>query len=225
MYFLTTKCCLKRIPVFIPDNFYVILWKLIILIFLILYFFAIPLKASFKEVNFKDELMVYLFFYIPLPFFILDIVRCFNTGYYEDGILQKSRKKIALKYTRFHFFLDLLTTLSIIFTNYLEDGSIIYLVIMLRIVRLKELLEEITKHFQVEERFPNTFILSRLMALIIFVAHFAGCGFHYVAILEAENDKRTWLHKAGIENEDWDVRYTSTLYFSVITMITGKNIV
>lgn len=60
------------------------------------------------------------------------------------------------------------------------------------------------------------------MILIIFVAHFAGCGFHLIARLETESGRFSWLHKSKIEDETWDVRYINCLYFSVITMITGN---
>lgn len=108
---------LYKIPVFIPDSLYIILWKMLILLILSMYFFIIPLQFSFSEVKLSDDSWEFLFIIIPIPIFVSDILRCFNTGFYEDGVLISSRKRICYKYLKFHFSLDLLTTLSIIFTN------------------------------------------------------------------------------------------------------------
>ncbi len=56
--------------------------------------------------------------------FLLDILFCFNTAHYEEGQLITNRKKIAIKYLRFEFWFDVVTSIALI-TNPLDFNSFV----------------------------------------------------------------------------------------------------
>jgi len=48
------------------------------------------------------------------------------------------------------------------------------------------------------------------------MAHYLGCGFHYISI----SGSHSWIKQFNIENSDWFVRYVYCIYFSFVTMST-----
>lgn len=48
------------------------------------------------------------------------------------------------------------------------------------------------------------------------MAHYLGCGFHYISI----SGSHSWIKQFNIENSDWFTRYVYCIYFSFVTMST-----
>lgn len=91
---------IKRMRVFNPDSFGINLWKMIILITTIVQIFLMPLIMSFQIGLDRDYEQVVLF-KLPLFLFIMDMILNFNTGYYEEGGIMLSRKRIIKQYLSF----------------------------------------------------------------------------------------------------------------------------
>lgn len=64
--------------------------------------------------------------------------------------------------------------------------------------------------------------LTKLFALVFFVAHYCGCIFYYISSLDYENnaDHSSWILKYNAANDSWGSLYLDGLYFSIITMVT-----
>ena len=53
------------------------------------------------------------------------------------------------------------------------------------------------------------------------MAHFVACGFHYVGYSDIQNGRDdTWLNKQQIVEEPNGIRYLTSIYFAMITMVT-----
>lgn len=57
--------------------------------------------------------------------------------------------------------------------------------------------------------------------MIILLAHFFGCGFHYLARIELENNgTNNWLVSKEIHESSWSIRYLDSFYFAIVTAVT-----
>jgi hypothetical protein len=57
--------------------------------------------------------------------------------------------------------------------------------------------------------------------MICLLAHFFGCGFHYVGMEGIRNgSESTWLQARGIEYTDSVTRYIESYYFAFVTAST-----
>ena len=56
--------------------------------------------------------------------------------------------------------------------------------------------------------------------MIVLLAHFCGCGFHYIGWVVPPHGANTWLMRINMNDASTEDRYVLSLYFSVITMIT-----
>jgi hypothetical protein len=54
--------------------------------------------------------------------------------------------------------------------------------------------------------------------MIIMVAHFCGCGFHYLGIKNTESTN--WLDKFDFRSKTVFEKYINSVYFAIITMNT-----
>jgi len=59
----------------------------------------------------------------------------------------------------------------------------------------------------------------KLLGLIIYVAHWCGCGFRYLSFFN-EKGELGWIEKQNLTHETAFVQYLNSLYYAVITMIT-----
>lgn len=73
------------------------------------YYFQIPLNLCFddyKASDFQNQ-----FDYFITSYYFTDILLNFTTGYYEKELLVRNRKKIIIRYFKFWFWLDMISTM------------------------------------------------------------------------------------------------------------------
>jgi hypothetical protein len=57
--------------------------------------------------------------------------------------------------------------------------------------------------------------------MIVLLAHFFGCGFHYVSYYGVENgEENTWLNYKELEHADILTKYIESFYFAFVTAST-----
>ena len=158
-----------------PNNSFLILWEIFIFAILSMLIFYVPYHVSFSFLpNFTQQYSVSLIMkYVPF-ILIIDSFININTGYYDKGTTVKNRKLIILNYLKIQFSLDFITISSIL---YLSNYSIVFL---LRIYQFNQLINKIDENFQLQYKIPTFFNLFKLLLTIIIVAHFCGCGFHFI---------------------------------------------
>ena len=97
----------KLNPIFDPGKKRFILWNILNLLIVVFHFFEIPFVLSFN-LKYENQLLKIIFFI----FFFIDLLKNFNTAYFEKGTLIFSRKKIFIRYiTSFYFYADLIAVI------------------------------------------------------------------------------------------------------------------
>ncbi|KZV53895.1 hypothetical protein F511_23660 [Dorcoceras hygrometricum] len=157
--------------------------------------------------------------------FFIDIVLTFFVAYLdkETYLLIDDRKLIALRYSRTWLVFDLISTIpSELARKILPSSAETYgYFSMLRLWRLRR----VSAMFQrlEKDRNYNYFLIRTLKFtwVTIFVVHFAGCIFYFIADRYPDPQK-TWIapfienfHEASI----WD-RYVLSIYWSIVTVTT-----
>ncbi|EAR98948.2 cyclic nucleotide-binding domain protein (macronuclear) [Tetrahymena thermophila SB210] len=183
----------NSIPVFDPLNFAIIAFEIVILIVLITQMLILPLADSFN-----------------IDFFKIGI--CF----FKENIVVSNRKKIFLHY---HYsgglVIDLITVFSIVVTQFTQN-SYVYLFFILRLYQIQKVITKIDTKFSLSQRVPFSFQITKLIFLVLMLAHMNGCIFNYVA----KGLDESWLTKNNLQHTEWQVRYINSVYFSFITMVT-----
>ncbi|EAS04119.2 cation channel family protein (macronuclear) [Tetrahymena thermophila SB210] len=212
---LKLEYILSKIQVFQQDSFGIIIWEFIQFITILLQSTWIPMNKIFhiKQQNFDDSL-----FQFSSIIFSFSILVRFNTSVYFQGNLAIDRKEIAKRYLKTSFMLDFSTTFILIISSYINDSTVLPLVI-LRLYQLPSIEKKIkTALIMRQKMFKAEYELIKLIGLLLLVAHFIACGFFYVGTtgLGEEN----WINKNNLQNKEWTIQYLNSIYFSVITMIT-----
>jgi hypothetical protein len=103
----------RSIGVLQPDGYFKIIFDIILLLFLVLNIFYIPMKLCFELNQHGTENNVSDVFLETLPsiIFIMEVLINFNTSYYDRGLLHEDRGKIMRHYLRGDFIWDLVVIL------------------------------------------------------------------------------------------------------------------
>ncbi|KAL4467859.1 hypothetical protein ABPG74_013194 [Tetrahymena malaccensis] len=178
-----------------PDDFVILVWESYLLIILSIESFIIPFKSCFKV----NMLMVTNFLvYIPMITYLLEMLLNLNKGFFNQGNLILKRSLIVKNYLKKQFFLDLTCLFSTYY--YLNLGSFEYLSIaflITRIIQIQRISSRLDESYQLQFKYPEASELSRLILIIIFIAHLTGCGFHFVGMYISDNQEN-WLQKYKI---------------------------
>ncbi|KAB5560868.1 hypothetical protein DKX38_005825 [Salix brachista] len=168
--------------------------------------------------------------------FLLDIILHFFVAYRDSQTYRMIYKRtpIALRYLKSHFIIDLLACLpwDIIFKACGRREEVRYL-LWIRLSRVRK----VTSFFQkLEKDIRINYLFTRIVKLIvveIYCTHTAACIFYYLATtLPPSHEGYTWIGslKMGDYNytsfreiDIW-MRYTTSLYFAVITMATVESL-
>ena len=59
----------------------------------------------------------------------------------------------------------------------------------------------------------------KLFLIVFYIAHFFSCTWYYIGLIDISN-KNSWLNVKELNNESWEMKYVSSLYFSIVTMVT-----
>lgn len=157
---------------------------------------------------------------LPPYIFFLETLIKLNTSYYHKGIYIQNRYKILKHYLKYEFFLDVVTLLPL-FLSLSEFSEYLDLLFTMRIVLVESILKRIDDYLQLRGKKEGIFQLMKLIANLFFLAHLSACFWHYLAQYEISCDFDTnWLKYRNIETDPWLTRYTYSMYFAIVTMMT-----
>jgi hypothetical protein len=80
----------KYIKVIKPDSLFKIVWDIILLIFVVMNIFYIPIYISFDVRS--TGVFEWIFDLLPSWVFIAEMLLNFNTAYYDKGLMHEDRK-------------------------------------------------------------------------------------------------------------------------------------
>lgn len=195
--------------------------------FLVIYVvLSAPLFIGF-DIN--DTLTTSIINYAVMACFFLDMIATFNTAYIDEETerLVFERRLIAIKYLKFWFWIDLISTIP--FDTIVESiagQSRLEFFKMIRIFRLIRL-SRVFKVFRKSEQFEKfglniQFVnLGILLLQLFFVAHIFACFWHYITLPQAAGDfPRNWVDYFGYSEMSIFDKYVASLYYVIITMLT-----
>ena len=83
-------------------------------------------------------------------------------------------------------------------------------------------LKKINQCFKLNYKYPTAYDLISLVLLVFIIAHYCGCGFHLISVYSKIKVPtiKTWIETFKLVDENWEIRYLNSLYFSIITMVT-----
>lgn len=102
-----------------PDSNIRLFWDLLILSFIIYNSLIIPYSIAFELP--PDNYWTIIEFIIDISFFT-DLFLNFNTAFYQQGVMIKGRKQIALNYFKKWFWLDLIATIPF---TWITEGAVL----------------------------------------------------------------------------------------------------
>lgn len=89
---------------------------------------------------------------------------------------------------------------------------------LLRLAKLKVIFDKIEEQLQTYTTINTIASFLKLSFFVLFWSHWLGCIFHFVGMNEDPN--HNWLVVAGIYDSPVEVRYVTSIYWAVTTMIT-----
>ncbi|CAK87690.1 unnamed protein product (macronuclear) [Paramecium tetraurelia] len=210
----------RNIIVIKPDSKFKIIWDILLLLFIVMNIFYIPINISFNITT--SGAFEYLFDLLPSWIFVAEIILNFNTAYYDKGLMHEDRKSIVKHYLKENFFWDLIVVIPFLISN-LNIPFVRY-TLLLRLTRLNPLMESIEEMLNLEENIQIVVDLFKLIFFLVLTGHFCGCAWHFVALTEHESFGvyETWLthYDPAAYEYHWFDRYIISLYWSVITTVT-----
>eukprot|EP00931_Biecheleriopsis_adriatica_P031469 TRINITY_DN18450_c0_g1_i2.p1 TRINITY_DN18450_c0_g1~~TRINITY_DN18450_c0_g1_i2.p1 ORF type:complete len:1235 (+),score=180.44 TRINITY_DN18450_c0_g1_i2:55-3705(+) len=216
------QCCLMA-----PHSWQRVIWDIFSIIVLAIDAFTLPVMLAWPSaegafaIRFKVSLLV------SIVFWSLDIVVCFNTGFYSQGSLIVSRPRIAKRYLMTWFAFDIaVISLDIAMTALLqletEVGGgenlgfnlarvtrIIRAVRFLRIMKVAKL-TTLIEEMAVVGGTPWLIIVLTMVKTIVWMviaAHFVSCMWVYLGRLSIYQGMQSWLDLSLIETADMSHQY------------------
>lgn len=204
------------------------MWDLLVCCLVIYSVVVIPLRIGFNR---QPSLGFIIFDDMIDCLFFLDMCATFNTAY-MDAHLETyvyTRKKIAIHYMKFWFWIDLVSTVPFddvvqLFASSQSQLGAIRAVRILRLGRLAKLQRLNKLQDYLEEQFsisPSQMNLVMLMLQIFFVAHVFACFWHFLALPSTTTaNERTWITEGGFDDDSPTIQYIAALYYTIVTMLT-----
>ena len=223
----------EKINAINPDIKFKKIWDVIFLVLSFLNFFILTLEICFfiggltsKASLSETYAFVYIIKVINFLFYGMDIILNFLTGYHIGGTMVMDLQMIRRKYISKLFVYDIIAYLPIFFFIFENEIIVIsrkYLLINLlffsNIKKFNKRLKEFKEFLiQEQEEFESIFSISVLYLRTLFISHILACVWYVIGTYN--NTRPTWLTAYNIVNVEWESQYLSSLYWSLVTMVS-----
>lgn len=236
------KYLIHFIPVVKPNSKAKIIWDVLILIIISFFFFVIPLQISF-DIYYDEQFTIlmdskeispavtHFLLTIPEIILVIDTVLKFITGYYEQGVIIMSKKKIIIKYLKKGLLFDILAYCPILIQAFYKDSifksngdlglilKFLQLLVFCKLTRINVLLRNFEEIIFLNGKHDYLLNLLRISFKIFFVAHVNSCVWHACAYYNSVSTS-TWLTYAQLKDGSWVEKYWTSMYWAVSSMVT-----
>ena len=221
--------------VIVPNGTFRTSWDVFIMLLIFYDVIMVPLTIAF-DVPLPNWLEIWDI--VMTICYILDIFLNFNTGFYDKGLLVLDRHRIFLHYIKSWFIFDMIAsfpyeyaihneaTQSVIDnSSYQVLGAVKFLRFIrvfrfIRIFKLKSIFIKMESFLDMSNLLTSIIGFLKLSFIILFIAHWFACIWHFVALLELDSKPETWLTKNELIDARWEDRYIASIYWATTTMIT-----
>lgn len=217
-------CFIWRSQPLLPSGKFVRYWTFVLALSVVYAIIIVPLDLAFQI-----PLLPWIVFTLMMNFvFVIDVFLNFNISYrHSEGYFESSFKKIAWRYVRTFFILDVVASFpyDLVGLILLLQGAntdsvalqVLKLLKLLRILRITVLIR-IIMEFGVSVRS----LLIILLVTFILSAHWFACLFWKVA--SAEGYQNSWVNRqnsiVGLANQTVAVQYSTSFYWAIVTQAT-----
>ncbi|KAL3934731.1 MAG: hypothetical protein SGBAC_009613 [Bacillariaceae sp.] len=222
----------EKLVIFPMSKFYRAWWMFTVLATIFTFFFetyqiGFP-PGGLNEPTSPSSVMNYLL----IAVFAVDMLINFNLAYFtENDELVYAHRDIANHYLSFYFWIDLIGVMPFylivlkITGLYQQDTHVTQFLSLLRLLRLVRMrrvkqLFDIIKYSTKVSLMSLTLIRNGVAAGAW--SHFAACVFYFIAKQYDFDEDNTWI--GPHEDESTVEVYTTTLYWSVVTLTTVCNV-
>jgi hypothetical protein len=217
---------------FLPSDKFTNFWQSMITIVLFYVTFMLTFELTFIT---NPNLFFRISEYITSVLFTLDIFFNFNLSYYKSTQkLVYSRKKIAIKYLKFWFWMDIISAFPFYIFDFFKDYNYIQnikttkIFKYVKIVRLSRLVKYFSKIFPKESKKRYQLVslymknnISRLVKhlfIVLIISHFFSCIFYLLPL--KINPDVNWVVQKNIQNKSPFEQYLFSLHWMIETVIT-----
>eukprot|EP01065_Artemidia_motanka_P035853 TRINITY_DN4374_c0_g1_i1.p1 TRINITY_DN4374_c0_g1~~TRINITY_DN4374_c0_g1_i1.p1 ORF type:complete len:547 (+),score=205.65 TRINITY_DN4374_c0_g1_i1:76-1716(+) len=193
-------------------------WDILIFVVVVFIGVVVPLRLGFLIYEWQYWLPVDIIVDMLLG---LDIVVCTMTTFEIDGEVIKDRQEILHHYLRGWFTADMLSVfpfeiVSLITKKYHPAYR------ANRLIRMGRLTYYFSQWEKVTSLKPSVIRIFKSTFVILFLAHFIGCAFFLVILIEGDKAKVDFTGTEKINERSLGSQYIRAFYWSFVTM-TGYN--
>ncbi|CAD8143014.1 unnamed protein product [Paramecium octaurelia] len=212
-----------------PQGNFLFFWELVKFFITLSSLFQLSIQICFNlnvlnwyfvaEKENSQNILIFMFIY-----YLIDIFLGFRTGYYENGEVVIKYQRVARRYFKTYFFVDLISILPIfiniiLIQTFENDNAIIKIVNCLSFLRsnaLSRVYHSLEGRLLSNPRFVIGYRFLSVIGTVFLYAHVFGCLWYLVA----QKNHNNWINKAGIVEDSWFALYSYSIYWSVMTMTT-----
>ena len=210
-------------------------WDFLLAIIIVIYSFVFPYRYAFvTKAGLENDINWKIFWGIIDGFFLIDIILVFFTPYLnEDFELVTDKKKIACRYLKFNFWVDLIAI------NPLEYLAYFTLIRLVKLARLKKMLSALTGNIAcIELKETNNCLGSLIRTIldvpgvgplvsiglfVIIFCHLLACAWYQLCYQSAKNNDElylSWIEINVPQDASYATLYTYSIYFIIQTLTT-----
>jgi len=181
--------------------------------------------------------------YITASFWICDLIVSFRTGYYTQGRLEMSPRRIALHYMKRTFIIDLVVIVTDLLSAAVASeqnnggsvpadvirltkiGRMLRIIGVLRVSHLAEIFARLSVRYAGVGVGLN---ILRILFVMIYINHVGACMWFFVGMYAVSDTGSHWLDDAGaLSGETYRhlsrrYQYTTCFHFSLTQMTPGS---
>lgn len=208
-----------QIPLIHPESRFKVVWEVYILIITVAVTVVAPLIVVF---DLEMTPILWIFDILVTLTFAVDIVVQFNTGYFEHRELISDRSKIAQRYLKGWFFLDLLATLPFtwifVSSRFAAINRIFRFFRLARLFKLFGSSKTLNRARKLSIINPAAMRLFLLIFWILVAAHLIACGWIFIGgpgkYIPEGLDSNSYIY---LEAFYWTVTTLTTIGYGDIT--------
>ncbi|CAD8141621.1 unnamed protein product [Paramecium octaurelia] len=91
---------------------------------------------------------------------------------------------------------------------------------LLRVLKLKKIFSKLEDYVDLSNSMISLYKVIKLTFIMLFVAHWLACIWHFIADQENISGDNSWLTAQGIQDKEWYVKYIASVYWATATMTT-----
>jgi hypothetical protein len=197
-------------------------WDLLILILVLISCGLIPFQIAFRHAAYR--LGSEIIYFIDV-FFLIDILLNFFTSYRHQGVEVIQKPRIARRYLKTVFFVDLIANLPLDALLLPFDDIQIYGISLILILRGLRLLR-VVRLFVIFRRWQDLswtnsgyLRIVKFFVSIMLIIHWIACAWFLVPFVE-NFPEDSWVVISGIKDADGISQYVRSLYWAIVTMTT-----